>query len=109
MKVNTRAIATKILYVLLAFIIAGGGFFAIPAGPAQAASPFAKLTNPTNLPAGSAYDVAFSDNAIYMAVAHATSPYVTLYKRSGATFTKLTFTATGLKQYGPRCCLQPWR
>ena len=36
MRLNLRAIATKALYVLLAFIIATGGYFAKPPEPAQA-------------------------------------------------------------------------
>jgi len=43
---SARAIATKVLYLFMAVIIATGGFLAAPSGPAQAASPFAKLTNP---------------------------------------------------------------
>ena len=100
MMTDARAIATKVLYLFMAVIIATGGFFAAPPGPAQAASPFNMLNNPANLPTGEGTGVAFSDNATYMAVANTTSgqhpPFVTLYKRSGATFTKLAFAGTGL-------------
>ncbi|MBP3933480.1 MAG: hypothetical protein J6D44_06370, partial [Pseudomonas sp.] len=50
---------------------------------------FTKLDNPSALPIGTAYGVAFSADGTYMAVAHAVDPYITIYKRSGDTFTKL--------------------
>ena len=49
-----------------------------------------KLTNPTDLPTGQGNDVAFSSDDTYMAVAHTTTPFITIYKRDGDTFTKLT-------------------
>lgn len=48
-----------------------------------------KLPDPSDLPASTGRGVAFSSDDTYMAVAHASSPYVTIYKRSGDTFTKL--------------------
>ena len=48
-----------------------------------------KLDNPTTLPTDAGYGVAFSPDGVYMSVAHYTSPYVTIYKRSGDTFSKL--------------------
>lgn len=93
---NARAIATKVLYLFMAVIIATGGFFAGPPGAAQAVdNPFRQLTGPTSLPGSTGYAVAFSENATYLAVGTMSTPFLTLYKRSGVTFDKLTFT-TGL-------------
>ena len=55
---------------------------------------FTKLTNPATLPAGAAgfpagLRVSFSQNVTYLAVTHTASPFVTIYKRDGDTFTKL--------------------
>ena len=50
---------------------------------------FNKLTDPSNLPAGTGSGVAFSSDDVYMSVTSFTSPYITIYKRSGDTFTKL--------------------
>ena len=40
---------------------------------------FTKLADPATLPAGNCYGVAFSADGTYMAVAHVTSPSVTIY------------------------------
>jgi hypothetical protein len=48
-----------------------------------------KLPNPADLPASTGNAVAFSSDGTYMAVAHPTTPFITIYKRSGDTFTKL--------------------
>jgi WD40 repeat protein len=82
----------------VAVIIASGGFFATPLGSTQATAPtpFWKLPNLTNTPGSTGYAVAFSGNATYLAVGTLSSPYLTLYSRSGVTFTKLTLTASGL-------------
>jgi len=53
-----------------------------------------KLANPSTLPTGSGYGVAFSSDDTYMAVTHATAPYITIYERSGDTFTKLANPST---------------
>ena len=55
---------------------------------------FTKLTNPATLPVGDGYGAAFDPTSTYLAVAHWTTPFVTIYKRSGDTFTKLTNPAT---------------
>jgi len=47
------------------------------------------LTNPDILPTGVGWGCDFSPDGIYLAVAHNNSPYITIYKRSGDTFTKL--------------------
>ena len=49
-----------------------------------------KLSNPADLPTGNGYDVSFSSDDTYLAVAHWVSPNLTVYKRSGDTFTKLS-------------------
>ena len=49
-----------------------------------------KLSNPADLPTGTIRNVSFSSNDTYLAVAHQTSPYFTVYKRSGDTFNELT-------------------
>ena len=53
-----------------------------------------KLTDPAELPPSTGRGVAFSSDDTYMSVAHSTSPYITIYKRSADTFTKLTDPAT---------------
>ena len=51
---------------------------------------FTSLSDPTDTPPTNAVNgIAFSHDSIYMATAHWTSPYITIYKRSGDTFTKL--------------------
>ena len=50
---------------------------------------FTKLTDPAILPASAGNGVKFSYDVTYMTVVHNTTPYVTIYKRSGDTFTKL--------------------
>ena len=50
-----------------------------------------KLSDPSILPTGSGYGCAFDPTGTYLAVAHGgESPYITIYKRSGNTFTKLS-------------------
>jgi DNA-binding beta-propeller fold protein YncE len=48
-----------------------------------------KLANPATLPTDNGWGCAFDPTGTYLAVAHAASPYITIYKRSGDTFTKL--------------------
>ena len=57
-------------------------------------NPAVKLSDPATLPAGYGYGTAFSTDGTYLSVAHPTSPFVTIYKRSGDTFTKLSDPAT---------------
>jgi hypothetical protein len=56
--------------------------------------PGVKLSDPATLPAGDGDGAAFSPDGMYLAIAHDTSPYLTIYKRSGDTFTKLSAPAT---------------
>lgn len=48
-----------------------------------------KITNPATMPTGIVYGVDWSLDGKYMAVAHATTPYITVYSVSGTTFTKV--------------------
>ncbi len=50
---------------------------------------FTKLDDPAALPTGNGMSPVFSPNGPYLAVAHYTSPFLTIYKREGDTFTKL--------------------
>ena len=88
MRVNTRAIATRALYLLMAVIIAGGGFFAGPPQPARAddpANPFVSLNSPISL--GGRAGTSFSPNAAYMAVAG--SPAKVFKRNCGATYSEV--------------------
>jgi hypothetical protein len=51
-------------------------------------SSWAILSNPSNLPAGAAKAVAWSPDGQFLAVGHATTPFVTIYQRTGDTFAK---------------------
>jgi DNA-binding beta-propeller fold protein YncE len=49
-----------------------------------------KIADPDILPTGNAgYSTAFSPDGTYLSVAHNSSPFITIYKLSGDTFTKL--------------------
>ena len=48
-----------------------------------------KLSNPSELPTNNALGTAFSPDGNYLSVCHYDSPFITIYKRSGDTFTKL--------------------
>jgi len=50
---------------------------------------FEKLDNPATLPTGAGEEAKFSPDDTYLAVAHGTTPFITIYKRNGDTFTKL--------------------
>ena len=41
---------------------------------------FTKLANPAALPAGTGYGAAFDQTSTYLAIAHVTTPFVTIYK-----------------------------
>ena len=49
-----------------------------------------KVSNPDVFPPRTGYGCSFSPDSNYLAVAHANSPYITIYKRNGDTFTKLS-------------------
>ncbi|MBN2157933.1 MAG: hypothetical protein JW807_00955, partial [Spirochaetes bacterium] len=51
--------------------------------------PGVKLSDPSTLPAGSGRTATYSPCGTYLAESHDDSPYITIYKRSGDTFTKL--------------------
>lgn len=48
-----------------------------------------KITNPGTLPTGNATGASWSPNGEFLCVSHATSPFLTIYQRSGLSFTKL--------------------
>jgi hypothetical protein len=52
-------------------------------------NPGVKLANPEDLPTGTGRGTSFSPNADYLSVAQSASPFLTIYKKSGDTFTKL--------------------
>ena len=60
-------------------------------------NPPIKLNTPVSgdLPTGSGLGCSFSPDGAYLAVAHDVSPYLTIYKRNGDTFTKLNTPASG--------------
>ncbi len=49
-----------------------------------------KITDPSSLPTGPVYGTAWSPNGEFLAVAHNTSPYITIYQKTGDSFTKVT-------------------
>jgi len=51
-----------------------------------------QLPNPATLPTGQTEDVAWSSDGTYLAISHQVTPFITIYKRSGDVFTKLTNT-----------------
>ncbi|GEM_PF-2196362 len=61
-----------------------GGFSDVPV----------KITDPGTLPPGLGNGASFSPDGTYLVVSHSTSPFITIYKRSGDTFTKLADPAT---------------
>lgn len=58
------------------------------------AGTFSLLSSPVNLPAGAATGCVWSSSGSLLAVAHSTSPYLTLYTFSGGTFSKVADPAT---------------
>src|SRR5690606_15981865 len=66
-----------------------------------------KLAYPDVLPSGIGYGCAFDPTGTYLAVAHGSSPYITIYKRDGDTFTKLADPATLPTGAGYGCAFDP--
>jgi hypothetical protein len=48
------------------------------------------LSNPATLPAGTPQHIRFSNNGDFLAINHATTPFMRMYSRSGSTFTSIT-------------------
>ena len=65
------------------------GFFFFIGGDATRDLICDALPDPATLPSDDTRGCAFSSDDTYLAVAHLASPYITIYKRSGDTFTKL--------------------
>jgi WD40 repeat protein len=61
----------------------------------------------STLPTDMAYGCAFSPDGTYLAVAHFDSPYITIYKRSGDTFTKLNNPSVLPTGVGLGCAFSP--
>ena len=53
-----------------------------------------QLSNPATLPAGTPQHIRFSNNGEFLAINHATTPFMRMYQRSGATFTSITVPAS---------------
>ena len=53
-----------------------------------------KLPDPSTLPTGTGFGATFDPTGTYLAVAHYNSPYITIYKRNGDTFTNLSNPST---------------
>lgn len=66
--------------------LSGARLSAIPQYPWS--NPIQQL-NPGALPAAQANDAKYSPDGRFLAIAHNTTPFVTIYERSGSTFTKL--------------------
>ncbi len=49
---------------------------------------FTKLSNPGSLPANTGQCAAWSPDSQFLAIGHTTTPFVTIYQRTGATFAK---------------------
>ncbi len=75
---------------------------------AEVAKWMTKLPNPDVLPTGTGYSCSFSPDNNYLAVAHENSPFITIYKRNGDTFTKLSNPANRPTGYaGTDCSFSP--
>ena len=66
-----------------------------------------KLADPATLPASTGRGTAFSPDGTYLSVAHDSSPFVTIYKRSGDVFTKLADPATLPANFGLGTAFSP--
>ena len=66
-----------------------------------------KLADPAQLPAGVGRGCSFSPDGAYLAVSHGTSPYITIYRRDGDTFTKLADPAQLPSNAGFSCAFSP--
>jgi hypothetical protein len=63
-------------------IAEGGGY--------KELSKFSVLSNPGTLPAGNGRSIAWSPDSQFLAVGHATTPFVTIYQRTGDSFVKVS-------------------
>ena len=61
------------------------------------------MSNPDVLPTGHGHGCSFSQDTNYLAVAHATTPFITIYKRSEDSFTKLSNPDVLPTGYGNGC------
>jgi DNA-binding beta-propeller fold protein YncE len=66
-----------------------------------------KLADPATRPTGYGWGCTFDPTGTYLTVAHSSSPYITIYKRSGDTFTKLANPSTLPTSTGYGCAFDP--
>ena len=66
-----------------------------------------KLADPATSPTGTGWGCAFDPTGTYLAVAHSSSPSITIYKRSGDTFTKVADPSTLPNYDGYGCAFDP--
>ncbi|MGI9217128.1 MAG: WD40 repeat domain-containing protein [Hydrogenophaga sp.] len=76
-----------------------GGYLAVVGGSSMAwyshnAGVLTLLTNPATMPVGAVVSCAWSPDDKFLAVGHGTTPFVTIYERSGDTLTKLSNPST---------------
>jgi WD40 repeat protein len=69
-------------------------------GTQSTTTTLARLTDLSPQPAGAGRGAAYSPDSTYLAVAHWVSPYLTIYKRSGGTYSKLPDLAVGNRPTG---------
>jgi len=86
---------TRTASLLAVSVVLLSYFFIVPA-VVHADDTFVLLNNPSIPPANTGYSTAYSPDSTYLAVAHATSPFVTIYKRLAApTVTTVAASAIG--------------
>lgn len=68
---------------------------------------YTKQSDPATLPAGTGNCAAWSPDGQFLAIAHATSPFITIYQLSGTTLTKLADPATLPAGTGNWCAWTP--
>ena len=73
--------------------ISGGGLSLTPQYPSFSGTP-TLLGTPGTLPTGAPNTCKFSPDGRFLAVGHATTPFITIYERCGTIFTKLTISGT---------------
>lgn len=66
-----------------------------------------KQTDPSTQPTGAVLDLDWSPDSQFLAVAHTTTPFITVYQRIDSTFTKLTDPSTLPTGNGQGCAWSP--
>lgn len=65
------------------------------------------VSQPDNIPTGAANGCAFSPDGTYLSVTHSTTPFFSVYFRSGTTYTKLANAASLPSSTGQQCSWSP--